>query len=128
MRVLVCGGRDYQDYEYFCAVMDKLHEKHGVTEIVQGGANGADKMAACWAKAKGIPMTEVKADWNQYGKAAGHIRNGEMLKLNPEMVIAFPGGRGTANMFQQACKAGVTAFQLKGRGHNENDRIQNPTS
>jgi UDP-N-acetylmuramoylalanine-D-glutamate ligase len=53
------------------------------------------------------------ADWKLHGKSAGHIRNQQMLdESKPDIVIAFPGGRGTANMIKRAKKAGVEVFQV----------------
>lgn len=113
--VLVCGGRDYNDTHYFLAVMNRLHEKRVVTTVIQGGARGADCMAVAWALFNEIPVIECKADWKKHGKKAGPIRNAEMLKHDPDLVIAFPGGRGTSDMLKQAQKAGIEAYALKGR-------------
>jgi len=109
MRVLVCGGRDYADEELFEEVMENFE----VTEIIQGGARGADRLAKQWAGDKRIPEREFPADWGQYGKSAGHIRNHLMLiQGQPDMVIAFPGGKGTANMIKQAKEAGVEVYEV----------------
>ncbi len=115
LRVLVCGGRTYSDEEHLNDILDRMHRNYVITEIIHGGANGADKMAGLWACSRGIDVTVCPAAWERYGKAAGHIRNKEMLELNPDIVIAFPGGRGTSNMLEQAFKAGVKAYALKGR-------------
>lgn len=107
MRVLVCGGRDYADGAKFDAVMDQVvHE--GITAIIEGCARGADSMAEIYGLTWSIPVIHFPADWDKNGKAAGPIRNKQMLiEGKPDLVIAFPGGRGTANMIEQAERAGV---------------------
>lgn len=112
MRLLVCGGRGYNDLARGRAVLDRFHAKHPVSILIQGGANGADFMAAQWALANGIHCAEVAALWRAYGKAAGPKRNAAMLSLAPDAVIAFPGGAGTANMVAQAEAAGVKVWRI----------------
>jgi len=75
--------------------------------MIQGGATGADKLAKEYAQLNNIPYVEEKADWS-LGKKAGPIRNELMLKKYlPDLVIAFPGGRGTDNMVRLAKSYGV---------------------
>lgn len=108
MRVLVCGGRDYNDTETVFSVLSSLVADKPVTAIIHGAAAGADKIAGGWARLSGIPEEPFAADWNEHGRAAGAIRNRRMLvEGKPDLVIAFPGGRGTENMVAQAMKAGV---------------------
>lgn len=109
MRVLVCGGRDYQDKDAFDYALTKLNYYGDVTEICHGGAKGADALAGVWAAQWNIPCKVYKADWTKHGKSAGPIRNQFMLDdFKPNVVIAFPGGSGTADMVRRARKAGVT--------------------
>jgi len=111
MRVLVCGGRDFKNLELLRQTMDSLL---GVSCIIEGGALGADKCAAYWAQLSGIPIETFCADWKTHGKAAGPIRNKRMLdEGKPDLVVAFPGGRGTSNMMMQARKAGVPVMEIK---------------
>jgi hypothetical protein len=79
--------------------------------VIEGGALGADRLGRAWARTNGITVHTVEADWKRFGIAAGHIRNGVMLMLIPDLVVAFHGGRGTANMIKQAKAAGVKVFQ-----------------
>jgi hypothetical protein len=103
-RVLICGGRHYDDSAHFASVMRDVNP----TEIVTGGATGADTLAALWAGANGLILHVIKADWQRHGKAAGPIRNQEMLdRFPPDLVVAFPGGRGTADMVRRAKEVGV---------------------
>lgn len=109
-RILICGGRSFTDQKLFNEVMNDMFPKFSDRFIIiEGGANGADRMAQLWAKLHGFPHASVHANWHYYGLAAGHKRNGWMLEfLNPDLVIAFPGGRGTRNMIGQALEKGIT--------------------
>lgn len=99
MRVLVCGGRSYRDDRF----MDWVLTKYPIHAIIEGEAPGADSMAREWAEAHGIPFDPFPANWKKYGKRAGHIRNTQMLMEGlPDLVIAFRGGSGTANMVAQS--------------------------
>jgi len=99
MKVLVCGGRHYKNQHTVDAVLNSLHEKTPISVIIQGGAKGADALAKRWAIEHDIIFDTYYADWNRYGPAAGPFRNREMLETSqPDMVVAFPGGTGTAHM------------------------------
>jgi hypothetical protein len=108
VRVLVCGGRDYSDHELVCMVLDRIHAETPIDIVIHGGARGADSLAHAWAVDRRVAVVEVKANWKAHGRAAGPIRNQDMLdRWEPSMVLAFPGGRGTADMVDRARKAGV---------------------
>jgi hypothetical protein len=113
MRVLVCGGRDYRDRETFTKVMDAHHSWHQFTAVIHGGASGADHEAEVWAQTRGIPVLSFPADWDMHGKAAGPIRNRQMLEVGrPDIVIAFAGGRGTQDMARRARAAGIPVVEV----------------
>lgn len=103
MKTIVCGGRDYNNYQNATKTLDTF----GITFVIEGGATGADTLARVWAKNNGIPCATIDANWEYYGKSAGHKRNSWMLELNPDAVIAFPGGAGTSNMVMQAKARGI---------------------
>ena len=112
MIVLVCGGRDYQDRRVVFDTLDRLHEREGVSLLIEGGARGADRFAREWAQERGCPYRTFCAQWKKYGKSAGPIRNAEMLRFGkPQLLVAFPGGAGTENMIDQANAAGVDVLQ-----------------
>lgn len=114
MRILVCGGRDYTDETYVFRQLDRLHAKKGVSVLIHGNARGADTLAKKWATSRGIPHLPFPADWDAHGKAAGPIRNREMLRDGkPDGVVAFPGGQGTADMVAVATKAGLVVWDLR---------------
>jgi predicted Rossmann-fold nucleotide-binding protein len=102
MIVLVTGGRDYNDREKLHATLAALHKTRPIQILIHGCATGADSLAAAWAMNQGIHTAGVPPIWDVYARLAGTRRNGAMLLLKPELVIAFPGGRGTANMVAQA--------------------------
>ena len=109
--VLVCGGRDYADQHHVDFVLDALHQARDIWHIVEGGALGADRLARNWARRNDVRFSTYEADWQRHGKAAGPIRNGVMLRMErPALVVAFPGGAGTANMVRQAQAAGVEVY------------------
>jgi hypothetical protein len=113
MTVLVCGGRDYTDRERIYKLLTFNREKIGV--IVHGGAAGADTLAGDWAAANSVACMRVPAEWGKFGKKAGFIRNEKMLSLaKPDLVVAFPGGVGTAMMVRLAKQAGVRVIEVPG--------------
>lgn len=101
---LVCGGRDFTDQAYFNYMMSNMVYVYGMPKaIVHGDARGADRMAGDWARRHDVIEYACPADWDTHKKAAGPIRNREMMKThNPDRVIAFPGGKGTADMVSVA--------------------------
>lgn len=108
MRVLVCGGRNFNDALTLGSWLGGIHKDHGIDLLIEGGAAGADYMARKFAEWVGIPVRTYPADWDRHGRAAGPIRNKQMLdEGKPDLVVAFPGGNGTQNMVEQATAAGV---------------------
>lgn len=113
MKILVCGGRDYKDEHTVNRILNLVHEKKGIFEIIHGAARGADTLAAKWAERNNIHCLDFPANWDKYGKRAGAIRNHRMLKEGaPDAVVAFPGGSGTKHMVKLAQKAGVPVWKL----------------
>jgi hypothetical protein len=109
MRVLVCGGRAYSDSAKVFATLDKLHAEKKITCIIEGGASGADRLAGEWAKKNGVKLEVYRAEWQRFGLKAGPLRNKRMLVEGmPDLVVAFPGGHGTANMMLAAGEAGIS--------------------
>lgn len=91
MKVLVCGGRDFDDMDLVERTLDAID----VTEIIEGGAQGADRLAREWAEFRRVPVRTFKADWKRYGRGAGPQRNQQMLdEGQPDLVVAFPRRKG----------------------------------
>lgn len=108
MKVLVCGGRDYDDWPKLKEALDQFHEVTPITEIIHGGAQGADRLSGVWARWNNIKETVFPANWKEHGKAAGVIRNQQMLdEGKPDRVMAFKGGKGTENMKKLTVARGV---------------------
>jgi hypothetical protein len=123
--ILVCGGRDYYKYSVVWKTLGSVitdcwfKDPNDVITIIQGGASGADFLAKIFAldEYDQIPLIQHKefpADWKTHGPAAGAIRNQQMLdEGKPDIVVAFPGGSGTADMVRRATKAGVEVLRVK---------------
>lgn len=108
MKILVCGGRDYNDWDEFVMQMHVVAQLNGsITHIISGGARGADFLAKVYAQTCNLNYDEYPADWDKHGRMAGPVRNQKMLDYGrPDHVVAFPGGRGTADMVRRAKQQG----------------------
>ena len=114
--VLVCGGRDFRDEAGLHLALDTLHNMKPITRIVEGGqrtveddviVGGADYFAKTWASKNRVDRAQYDADWKG-GKSAGPLRNQRMLnEERPDLVLAAPGGKGTADMVTKALRARV---------------------
>jgi len=119
MRVLVTGSRDFSDEAKVNAALDEVYgqwdgKDGGDFVVVHGDARGADTLADRWAKATHEIDVRVHpearpADWDQYGKLAGNVRNQEMVNLGADICLAFPlfGSRGTRDCMKRAKAAGI---------------------
>lgn len=141
MIVLVCGGRRFTDRAFVFRTLDRVHSKRPITLVIEGGqrhrdvrgklVGGADWLASEWANIIAIKLLTVEADWGditvpgavikkdalgrKYNANAGPQRNAKMLTYGPDVVVAFEGGTGTADMTSKAAKANVaTVFPRKG--------------
>jgi len=106
MRCIIAGGRDFNNYNILCAVMNTIKKyspsvNKPITEIVTGDARGADTLGAQWATAHDIHVKHFPANWDEYGKTAGFIRNAEMADY-ADVAICFWDGKskGTAHMIK----------------------------
>lgn len=111
MKVLVCGGRNYQGAEKVHEILDALEPAPSL--VIHGGASGADWYASQWACRRKVPSMEFPANWAKFGRSAGPRRNRQMLaEGKPDLVVAFPGRTGTADMVNQARIAGVRVIEI----------------
>jgi hypothetical protein len=114
MKVIVCGGRKFHDYDALERYLDMLHALHRFTLVIHGDARGADSLAKYWANQRHIESHAYPADWDTFKRSAGPIRNKKMLDQGqPNLVVAFPGGEGTKDMMKQARTAGVPVLDLR---------------
>lgn len=113
MKILVCGGRSFLDYQTLSFVLTAL----APTFIIEGGASGADALARRYRAEHRLPGQTFPANWSAFGRAAGAIRNRQMLSEGlPALVVAFPGGPGTADMILASRLAGVPVHQILSNG------------
>lgn len=109
-KVIIAGGRDFNDYEALKQACDfYLSQTHKRITIVSGKAKGADTLGERYAEERGFKISAHPADWDQYGKSAGFIRNREMAE-EANALIAFwdKSSRGTASMIDLANKHNLT--------------------
>lgn len=128
-RVLVCGGRNFgvaprygspDDEAHASAeraslrlTLDALHRDYVFDAVIHGGAHGADMLAGEWAAISGVEAACFPAEWSKYGHRAGPLRNERMLaEGQPDLVVAFPGSKGTAHMVRIAREAGVEVIEV----------------
>lgn len=103
VRFVICGGRSYTDAAKMYAVLQPICDEFPKARFAQGGAFGADLLARQWLRKRGYPCRTFYADWRAHGKKAGPMRNRQMLEgFQPDVVIAFPGGKGTRDCITQA--------------------------
>lgn len=111
--VLICGSRDYDDAAFLWKVLAAMRRAHDVRVFIHGGAKGADTLAGEYVQSIALTEKVFKADWQQHGKAAGPIRNHQMLtEGKPDLVVAFVNkplteSRGTHDMVSRARSAGI---------------------
>lgn len=134
MRVLICGGRRFgiippdtrpenmeearararREQGILAVALSPYLQDLGAHTIIHGAARGADAVAARWAERHNVPAMAFPANWKKHGKAAGPRRNAKMIaEGRPDVVIAFPGGRGTADCVRQARAAGIEVVEVK---------------
>ncbi|GEK52369.1 DUF4326 domain-containing protein [Vreelandella venusta] len=105
MNLIVAGGRDFNDYERLSAVIFDFADKHPnrAITVVSGMARGADKLAWEFCRRENVKCIEMPADWDQYGKRAGYIRNEAMADISHALIAFWDGkSRGTKHMIDIA--------------------------
>jgi len=122
VKVLICGGRDLNQADAWNMLERDLKDavaeiigarSFSIDTVIHGGCRGADEAAAGWGASEGAKVIACPADWKKHGKAAGPIRNRKMLlDHKPDVVVALPGGRGTADMINAAEECGVRVVRL----------------
>ena len=126
-RLLVFGGRNFDDRRWLYRVLDAAHARRRITCIIEGEASGADTLAREWAEDRGVAVDPYPADWDNitragavvrrnragklYDALAGHVRNERMLREGrPQHAIGFPGGKGTRDMAIRCWEYGVAPY------------------
>lgn len=126
IRAIVSGGRNFDDYNHLQEVLDRIHKHTPIDTIISGRARGADSLGEKWAKENNVNILPYPADWNAHGKVAGHLRNQRMIdEGKPDLLIAFPGGKGTSDMVERAKKANIKIIESNADDFNLHDKIVN---
>jgi hypothetical protein len=109
MKVIIAGSREVTDYSLIeSAIAESGFE---TTQIISGGARGVDKLGEQYAKEKNVPCRVMTANWDQYGKAAGYIRNEQMAEVADALIAIWDGkSKGTFNMINIAKKKNLKVF------------------
>lgn len=126
MKVAVVGSQSFDDYE----LMVKTLEPFTITEIVSGGAKGADTLAEKYADENGIDKDIIEADWDnleteepckvvkradgsEYNVLAGFNRNTTIVE-KADIVIAFWDGQsnGTNDTIVKAEELGKSVLTI----------------
>lgn len=138
MRAVVCGGRSVTDKQAVFRNLDRIHAERRITVVIEGGqrswkygniVGGVDWFAHEWAVLRGIPIITEPAKWDdmsepcqwgfrkdgtKYNRLAGPRRNEKMAEVHkPDIVIAFPGASGTANMIFEAKLRSIEVLEVK---------------
>ena len=112
LKVLVTGGRHWDYQEEIERTLDRIHQDIGVILLIHGNAKGVDSLASDWAEKNNINTDVYPALWSKYGKKAGPIRNQQMLdEGRPDIVMAFPGSKGTNDMVRRAIRANIEVIR-----------------
>ena len=107
--MIVAGSRHIDDYDLVCRAIQE--SGFTISEIVEGGARGADRLARRFAQEHGIECDTFEADWNRYGKKAGPLRNSEMAEYGDGCVaVPAPSSRGTWDMVKKARANYLTTY------------------
>lgn len=113
MKIIVCGGRNYTSRHRVKSALDWLNSVVDITVVATGESTFADVYAEAWAKENYCELDVYKADWETYGTKARLRRNVHMLdSVEPDMVVVFPGDRGTEHMCKIAIEAGYTVLNV----------------
>ncbi len=116
MKVIIAGGRKFDDYDLLCKVCDHALslQLHSDIEIVSGAADGADLLGEKYASDKNYALMRFPADWKKYGKSAGYRRNDEMAKYADALIAFWDGkSKGTKNMIDKAKLNGLKVKIVK---------------
>ncbi|HKX77573.1 MAG TPA: DUF2493 domain-containing protein [Novosphingobium sp.] len=119
VRIAFTGGADYNNHQRIYAVLDKVHAQLPQMILLHGATpTGAERIAACWARDRGVPQDPYRPDWNRHKKAAPFKRNDAMLEKMPRGVIVFPGTGIQDNLADKARKMGIRVWDFRKRASN----------
>lgn len=106
MKVIIAGSRHIDDYDALTALVDSTGWT--IEEVVSGGCRGVDMLGERWAAEHGVPVRQFAADWAEYGRVAGELRNREMAAYADGLILLWDGkSPGASCMFRESAKAGI---------------------
>lgn len=111
---LIAGGRDYIPTKEAFEWLKNILVNNNIEKILSGHARGADKFGEEVAKSLKLEIELFIPEWDKHGKSAGFKRNQEMIDQNPNVVILFPGGNGTAHTKSLAIKNNIPIIEYEG--------------
>ena len=97
MKLAIVGSRSFNDISLMEESIAKAFKVEDITEVISGGAGGADTLAEVWAERHNIPTKIFHAKWGEKGRAAGYARNAEMIKVADACIAFWDGSKGTAS-------------------------------
>lgn len=128
-KIIIAGSRSFRNYRLLENIMDDVVKKAKLksyeVEIISGTAYGADQLGEDYAEDNELIIHRFPADWNQFGKQAGFIRNKQMAKFCDAAVIFWDGkSKGTLNMIElmKYSKKPYLVFGFKGEVLNVNSK------
>lgn len=114
LKIIIAGSRTFNDYELLKKKLDFYIGEHTEIEIISGTARGADRLGERYAIERGFTLKKFPANWNQYGKRAGYLRNEQMAQYATHAVIFWDEiSRGTKHMIDLAQKYGLNYRVVK---------------
>lgn len=115
MKVMVTGSRQWPRPQVIQERLQKLMDEEGHCQIIVGDAGGADTYCLIYGREIGHEVTVYHADWARHGRAAGVIRNSEMIRTTPDLVLAFWDGqsRGTKHAIEESKRRGLTVEVIR---------------
>ena len=104
MRVALIGSRSFSSYTFLCRQLASLP----ISEVISGGARGADSLAARFAQERGLLLRVFRPAYSRYGRSAPLVRNKAIIAA-AQLVVAFWDGQsaGTAHALRLARQRGL---------------------
>ena len=116
VKLCIFGSRDFNDYVLLCSRLEatKIYKSQSIKYIVCGEARGADRLGRRFAVDHGIEVISMPADWDQYGKKAGYLRNEQMAKISTHAIGFWDGqSKGTKHMIDLCARWNVNTWVIR---------------
>lgn len=120
MRCIIAGTRKVTNYGLLLRALDECGWRDEITSVVSGCAKGGDLLGETWATSQGLPILRHPANWRRDGRAAGPLRNTEMVKNADALIALWDGAsNGTRDVIMKARAAGLRVFVLEYKKEEE---------